>query len=118
MLAITGFIVLASLLTCEAFRMHSGYLKQKPRAGVQSLSAMLDVMAGAALALHLSTSPISAPPTHHFPLTSSLPVAVIETRQGIYKEYTVEKSDSNAAALDNVSRGYKTAEETEESKNK
>jgi hypothetical protein len=50
------------------------------------------------------------------PVTNSLPVAVIETKQGLYKEYTVERIDDSA--LDKVRATYKTAEETEENKTK
>lgn len=47
---------------------------------------------------------------------SSVAVSVVETKQGFYKEYTVDKVDDSA--LDEVRRGYKTADETEEGKNK
>ena len=43
-------------------------------------------------------------------------VAVAEVKQGMYKEYTVEKVDDSA--LDEIKRTYKTAEETDDSKNK
>jgi len=45
-----------------------------------------------------------------------MPVAVTEVKQGMYKEYTVEKVDDSA--LDEFRRGYKTAEETDDSKTK
>ena len=41
---------------------------------------------------------------------------MVETKQGFYKEYTVDKVDDSA--LDEVRRSYKTADETEEGKNK
>ncbi len=56
----------------------------------------------------------NAPVRNFFP--SSVAVSVVETKQGFYKEYTVDKVDDSA--LDEVRRGYKTAEETEEGKNK
>lgn len=49
-------------------------------------------------------------------MRQSFPVSVVETKQGMYKEYTVERVDDSA--LDQFRRGYKTAEETEEGKNK
>ena len=49
-------------------------------------------------------------------LYNSFPVAVAETKQGMYREYTVDKVDDSA--LDEIKRNYKTAEETDESKNK
>lgn len=108
---------------------------------MKSLKAMLDVMAGmafieyfslnivyecllsvqyigAALAIQLSSSPMTNPTYSHPYTRTSLPISVAETRQGIYKEYTVDKTDSASTIVDNVARGYKTAEETEESKNK
>jgi len=48
--------------------------------------------------------------------TSSITVAVTETKQGMYKEYTIDKVDDSA--LDEIKRTYKTAEETDDSKNK
>lgn len=48
--------------------------------------------------------------------SSSLPIAAVETRQGMYKEYSVDTDTSNP--LDTAPRTYKTAEETEESSNK
>jgi hypothetical protein len=45
-----------------------------------------------------------------------MPVAVVETKQGIYKEYTVDRVDDSA--LDANIKTYKTAEETDESKTK
>jgi hypothetical protein len=47
---------------------------------------------------------------------NTMPVAATEVRQGLYKEYTVERVDDSA--LDDARRGYKTAEETDENKNK
>jgi hypothetical protein len=47
---------------------------------------------------------------------TSLTLAAAETRQGLYREYTVEKVDDSA--LKDLRRNYKTAEETDTSKNK
>ena len=48
----------------------------------------------------------------------SFPMAKSEsvTKQGMYREYTVDIVDDSA--LDEFKRGYKTADETDESKNK
>lgn len=40
----------------------------------------------------------------------------METKQGLYREYTVDKVDDSA--LDRVKATYKTAEQTEEGANK
>ncbi|KAJ1406430.1 hypothetical protein B484DRAFT_456826 [Ochromonadaceae sp. CCMP2298] len=58
----------------------------------------------------------SAPMHRNFLSSSSMPVAVAVTQQGMYKEYTVDKIDDSA--LDQIKRSYKTAEETDDSKNK
>jgi len=80
--------------------------------GARSMTAVFDALAGMALAAKLQTSAIN--PTA---LTSrSMPVAVVETKQGMYKEYTVDIKDDSA--LDVVKRNYKTAEETDDSKTK
>jgi hypothetical protein len=49
-------------------------------------------------------------------MSSTMSVAAAETRQGMYKEYTVETKDDSD--LDRNIKGYKTAEETEDSKTK
>ena len=80
--------------------------------GARSMTAVFDAIAGMALAAKLQTSSIN--PTA---LTSrSMPVAVVETKQGMYKEYTVDIKDDSA--LDVVKRNFKTAEETDDSKTK
>jgi len=80
--------------------------------GARSMTAVFDALAGMALATKLQTSAINPSA-----LTSrSMPVAVVETRQGMYKEYTVDIKDDSS--LDKVTRNYKTAEETDDSKNK
>jgi hypothetical protein len=45
-----------------------------------------------------------------------MPIAASETKQGMYKEYTVETRDDKY--LDEIKRGYKTAQETDDSKDK
>ncbi len=46
----------------------------------------------------------------------SLPVAVAETKQGLYKEYTVDRVDDKY--LDEIRTNFKTAEQTEDNKTK
>eukprot|EP01036_Dinobryon_divergens_P022571 gene22570-30836_t len=87
---------------------------QKPKAGVRSLTAVLDVLAGLAVAGNLQINAPVVSSRNFFP--SSVAVSVVETKQGFYKEYTVDKVDDSA--LDEVRRSYKTADETEEGKNK
>lgn len=82
--------------------------------GVRSLKAVLDAFAGFALANQLNNAPL-VNQRSVFP-TSAL-VAVVETKQGFYKEYSVEEKVDDSA-LDEIKRGYKTAEETDEGKNK
>lgn len=48
--------------------------------------------------------------------SSSMAVAVTETKQGMYREYTIERKDDSF--LDKNVKTYKTAEETEDSKSK
>jgi hypothetical protein len=43
-------------------------------------------------------------------------VAAVETKQGLYKEYTIDRVDDSY--LDEARSGYKTAEQTEENKTK
>mmetsp|Transcript_20335 Transcript_20335/g.27979 ORF Transcript_20335/g.27979 Transcript_20335/m.27979 type:complete len:148 (-) Transcript_20335:96-539(-) len=81
--------------------------------GVRSLTAVLDAFAGFALANQLNNAPMN---NHRSVFPTSALVAVVETKQGLYKEYSVEKVDDSA--LDEIKRGYKTAEETEEGKTK
>lgn len=47
-------------------------------------------------------------------MPTSMAVSVVETKQGMYKEYTVDRKDDSA--VDTVSSTYKTAEQTEEKK--
>ena len=90
----------------------SAPVRASSKNGVKGMTAILDVIAGLSLAAQLQSSPAME---GRF-LSNSMPVAVAETRQGMYKEYTVERVDDKA--LDEIKRGYKTAEETDDSKNK
>ncbi len=75
------------------------------------MTAVLDSLASLAIAAKLQSSPMTFDPL----ASRSFPVSVVETKQGMYKEYTVDvKDDSN---LDKVVRTYKTAEETDDKKN-
>ena len=76
------------------------------------MTAIMDVIASIALAAQLNSGSVAGP---RF-MQQSMPLSVIETKQGMYKEYTVDKVDDSA--LDEIRRGYKTAEETDEGKTK
>jgi len=107
---ITGAFAPVRKVTCSTASVQKGN-------GVKSLTAVLDVMAGLSLAGAINGATIN--PAH---LSSnqftSMNVAVLETRQGMYKDYTVETNKVDTSALDEIKRGYKTAEETDEGKNK
>ena len=76
------------------------------------MTAIMDVFAGIALAAQLNSGTVNAPRY----MSQSMPLSVVETKQGMYKEYTIDKVDDSA--LDEIRRGYKTAEETDEGKTK
>ena len=76
------------------------------------MTAIMDVIASIALAAQLNSGSVTGP---RF-MSQSMPLSVVETKQGMYKEYTVDKVDDSA--LDEIRRGYKTAEETDEGKTK
>lgn len=80
--------------------------------GARSMTAVFDAIAGMALAAKLQTSTINPTALQ----SRSMSVAAAETKQGMYKEYTVDIKDDSA--LDKVQRNYKTAEETDDSKTK
>jgi hypothetical protein len=73
---------------------------------------LLDSLAGLGLAAQLNSASLDAGKLAQ----RSFPVAVKEVKQGMYKDYTVDIVDDSA--LDQVKRGYKTAEETDDSKTK
>jgi hypothetical protein len=77
------------------------------------MTAVLDAIAGLSIAAQLNSASISGAPKF---MSHSMTLARTETREGMFKEYTVEIQDDRA--LDNAQRGYKTAAETDESKNK
>lgn len=79
--------------------------------GARSMTAVFDI-ASALVSAKLQTGSLDINALS----SRSFPVAVLETKQGMYKEYTVDIVDDSA--LDEVRRGYKTAEETDEGKSK
>eukprot|EP01040_Poterioochromonas_malhamensis_P003752 gene3752-4008_t len=68
---------------------------------------------GLMIASSLLGSSFHSPAQDTFP---SVMMAAAEVRQGVYKEYTVEKADP--LTPDQLKRTYKTADETDTSKNK
>mmetsp|Transcript_19353 Transcript_19353/g.18690 ORF Transcript_19353/g.18690 Transcript_19353/m.18690 type:complete len:147 (+) Transcript_19353:103-543(+) len=79
--------------------------------GARSMTAIMDTIAGIALAAQLNSGNVN--PTF---MTRSMPLSVVETKQGMYKDYEVDKVDDSA--LDEIRKGYKTAEETDDGKTK
>ena len=79
----------------------------------RSLSMLLDGLAELSIASKLATADLRPPSSF---ADRSFPMALVETKQGMYKEYTVDVKDDSY--LDEVKRGYKTADETEDSKGK
>lgn len=77
------------------------------------MTALFDGLAGLALANQLNSG---FNPSALMTGSSSMQVAVVETKQGMYKEYEVDITDDSY--LDKNIRGYKTAEETDDSKTK
>ena len=80
--------------------------------GARSMTAVFDAIAGMALAAKLQTSSINPSVLQ----SSSMTIAKVETRQGMYKDYTVDIKDDSS--LDQIKTNYKTAEETDENKTK
>lgn len=78
----------------------------------RDVSMMLDSLAAQ---LSIATQ-LNARGVSNLSNVPTLMVAKSEVRQGLYKEYTVDVVDDSA--LDEFKRGYKTADETEESKSK
>ena len=72
---------------------------------------LLDGLAELSVAAKLATADMRPPFA-----SSTLTMAKTETKQGMFKEYTVETTDDSY--LDVVKRGYKTADETEDNKGK
>ena len=80
--------------------------------GARSMTAVFDAIAGMALAAKLQTSTINPSALS----SRSMPIAAVETRQGMYKEYSVDIKDDSK--LDKITTNFKTAEQTEDSKTK
>ena len=83
------------------------------------MTAIFDGLAALSLSQHLNSASLNTnlmTSRSDLMTSRSFPVAAKETVQGMYKEYTVDRVDDSA--LDEVRRGYKTAEETDDSKTK
>jgi hypothetical protein len=74
------------------------------------MTAILDVLAG------LSIANSNMNPSTFMNQGTSLTIAATETKQGMYREYTVDNDDKKV--LDDFRSTYKTAEETDENKTK
>lgn len=102
----TLLLILALLGLAAGFRPTS-----RKSAGVK-LNMMLDGVAELGVALKLASADIRGPSF----ADQSFTMAKVETKQGMFREYTVETTDDSY--LDVVKKGYKTADETEDSKGK
>eukprot|EP00607_Mallomonas_marina_P004649 CAMPEP_0182427178 /NCGR_PEP_ID=MMETSP1167-20130531/15246_1 /TAXON_ID=2988 /ORGANISM="Mallomonas Sp, Strain CCMP3275" /LENGTH=97 /DNA_ID=CAMNT_0024609193 /DNA_START=222 /DNA_END=515 /DNA_ORIENTATION=- len=69
----------------------------------------MDILAGLSIAAALNTAPLQMNPI------TSFPIAATEVREGLYKDYTVEVDTTKK---DDIRSTYKTAEQTEDSKDK
>ena len=93
----------------QAFRPASRmYRKQTASLPKMTLNGLAELSIAAKLATADMRAPVS--------WDGSMVLSKLETKQGMYKEYTVDIQDDSA--LDQVRRGYKTADETEDSKGK
>lgn len=104
------FLLLAVNLTLGFAPVSSSLRSLVTNKGASLNMVFGDLAASLAIATQLNTQPMSALQSR------SMPMAKVETKQGMYKEYTVETVDDSY--LDQVRRGYKTADETEDSKDK
>jgi len=109
---LTIFLLVALFSSSSAFFAPAKKVPTTRANGVKSLTAVLDVLAGISLANQMNNAQINP----NFLTGTSMPVAVAETKMGMYREYTVDKIDDSA--LDSIKRSYKTAEETDDSKTK
>jgi hypothetical protein len=99
-------MIIGSLGVTEAFFAPAGSkIVRKARTHM-----ILDGLASMAVAAQLNSAPVQK---LNF---NSMPVAVKETVQGMYKEYTVDRVDDSA--LDEIRSNYKTAEQTDDNKGK
>jgi hypothetical protein len=55
------------------------------------MTAIMDVFASIALAAQLNSGTVTGPSVASY----SMPLSVVETKQGMYKEYTIDKVNRN-----------------------
>ena len=79
------------------------------------MTAFFDVLAGLSLAAQLNSAPINIQPRF---MDQSMALSVVETKQGMFKEYTVETDKDSDKKLDEIRKTYKSADETDEGKSK
>ena len=73
------------------------------------------LLTGLSVAVQLSSASLNSDAANWLS-SRSMPLAVVETKQGMYRDYTVERVDDSK--LDANIKTYKTAEETDDSKTK
>ena len=83
--------------------------------GARSMTAFFDVLAGLSLAAQLNSAPINIQPRF---MDQSMALSVVETKQGMFKEYSVDTDKEADAKLDAIRKTYKSADETDEGKGK
>lgn len=83
--------------------------------GARSMTAFFDVLAGLSLAAQLNSAPMNSQPRF---MDQSMAISVVETKSGMFKDYTVETDKDADSKLDEIRKTYKSADETEEGKGK
>lgn len=106
----SGSYAFTNIVNSKLIKSHNKYNSNN---GARGMTAVFDSIASMVLSSKLSSSTMNP----GLILSSrSFPMAQVETVQGMYKEYTVERVDDSS--LDQGKRNYKTQEETDEGKTK
>ena len=104
-----ALVVVLCIALTHSFRPQSSISR---KGKTSSLNMALGGLAELSIAAKLASADMRAPVSWD----GSMVLSKVETKQGMYKEYTVDIQDDSA--LDQIKRGYKTADETEDSKGK
>mmetsp|Transcript_27835 Transcript_27835/g.28082 ORF Transcript_27835/g.28082 Transcript_27835/m.28082 type:complete len:141 (-) Transcript_27835:233-655(-) len=112
MLFISSALIVGLIVSVSGFSLKSGNsfrVSNRKGCGTRSLTCSMDILAGLSIAAALNTAPLQMNPI------TSFPIAATEVREGLYKDYTVEVDTTKK---DDIRSTYKTAEQTEDSKDK
>lgn len=113
-MTITNLFLFFSILgVVTSFRVNSNGMRLQAAKSQKLQMSFGNMASGLMIASSLLGSSFHSPAQDTFP---SVMMAATEVRQGVYKEYTVEKADP--LTPDQLKRTYKTADETDTSKNK